>query len=57
VYCKVERSEETAARGSHCPNVGQLGHQFKGTVKSYFKGLDLADRMPEELWTEVSNTV
>ena len=56
VYFKVERSEETASRGSHCPNVGQLGHQFKGTVKSYFKGLDPADRVPEELWTEVSNT-
>ena len=56
VYFKVERSEETASRGSHCPNVGQRGHQFKGTVKSYFKGLDTADRVPEELWTEVSNT-
>ena len=22
-----------------------------------FKGLDLVDRMPEELWTEISNTV
>ena len=22
-----------------------------------FKGLDLMDRVPEELWTEVSNTV
>ena len=22
-----------------------------------FKGLDLVDRMPEELWTEVCNTV
>ena len=54
VYFNVERSEETASGGSHCPNVGQRGHQIKGTVKYYFKGLDLADRVPE-LWTEVAN--
>ena len=26
-------------------------------VKNSFKGLDLIDRVPEELWTEVCNTV
>ena len=26
-------------------------------VTNRFKGLDLADRVPEELWTEVRNTV
>ena len=26
-------------------------------VKNRFKGLDLIDRVPEELWTEVCNTV
>ena len=26
-------------------------------VANRFKGLDLADRVPEELWTEVRNTV
>jgi len=26
-------------------------------VKNRFKGLDLIDRGPEELWTEVGNTV
>ena len=26
-------------------------------VRSRFKGLDLIDRMPEELWTEVHDTV
>ena len=26
-------------------------------VKNRFKGLDLIDRVPEELWTEVHNTV
>ena len=26
-------------------------------VTSRFKGLDLIDRVPEELWTEVCNTV
>ena len=26
-------------------------------VTNIFKGLDLIDRVPEELWTEVCNTV
>ena len=26
-------------------------------VTNRFKGLDLVDRMPEEIWTEVHNTV
>ena len=26
-------------------------------VRNRFKGLDLTDRMPDELWTEVCNTV
>ena len=26
-------------------------------VRNRFKGLDLIDRVPEELWTEVHNTV
>ena len=26
-------------------------------VRNTFKGLDLVDRVPEELWTEVHNTV
>ena len=26
-------------------------------VRNRFKGLDLIDRVPEELWTEVPNTV
>ena len=26
-------------------------------VKNRFKGLDLIDRVPEELWTEVGDTV
>ena len=31
------------------------GHTVK--VTNRFKGLDMVDRVPEELWTEVCNTV
>ena len=30
---------------------------YSGSDKYRFKGLDLIDRVPEELWTEVSDTV
>ena len=35
-------------------DLNQIPYDF--TVNR-FKGLDLVDRMPEELWTEVCNTV
>ena len=44
--------------------VGKITRQFKSLiiyytveVKNRFKGLDLIDRMPEELWTEVHDIV
>ena len=30
---------------------------YTGEVRNRFKGLDLIDRVPEELWMEVHNTV
>ena len=30
---------------------------YSGEVTNRFKGLDLIDRVPEELWTEVRNIV
>ena len=44
--------------------VGKITRQFKSLiiyytveVKNIFKGLDLIDGMPEELWTEVHDIV
>ena len=35
----------------------QIPHVYTVEVTSRFKGLDLIDRVPEELWTEVCDTV
>ena len=33
------------------------GHDYTVEVMNKFGGLDLVDRIPQELWTEVHNTV
>ena len=35
----------------------QTHYDYAVEVMNRFKGLDLADRVPEELWTEVCNIV
>ena len=35
----------------------QIPYDYRVEVKNRFKGLDLVDRVPEELWTEVCNIV
>ena len=35
----------------------QIPYDYRVEVKNRFKGLDLIDRVPEELWTEVHNVV
>ena len=34
-----------------------IPYDYTVEVTNKFKGLDLVDRVPEELWTEVCNTV
>ena len=38
-------------------NLNQIPYDYTVEVTNRFKGLDLIDRVPEELWTEVCNTV
>ena len=38
-------------------DLNQISHDCKEKVTNRFKGLDLIDRMPEELWTDVCNIV
>ena len=38
-------------------DLNQIPYNYTLEVTDRFKGLDLVDRMPEELWTEVCNTV
>ena len=35
----------------------QISQDYTVEVRNRFKGLDLGDRGPEKLWTEVHNTV
>ena len=36
-------------------NLNQIPYDYTVEVTNRFKGLDLIDRVPEELWTEVSD--
>ena len=38
-------------------DLNQILYNYTEEVTNRFKGLDLIDRMPEELWTEVHKTV
>ena len=38
-------------------DLNQIPHDYTVEVRNRFKGLDLIDRVPEELWTEVRNIV
>ena len=38
-------------------DLNQIPFDYTVEVKNRFKGLDLTDRVPEELWTEVHDTI
>ena len=38
-------------------DLNQIPYDYRVEVINRFKGLDLVDRVPEELWKEVCNTV
>jgi len=38
-------------------DLNQIPYDYTVELMNKFKGLDLVDRVPEELWMEVSNTV
>ena len=38
-------------------DLNQIPYDYTEKLRNTFKGLDLIDRMPEELWTEVRNIV
>ena len=38
-------------------DLNQIPYDYTVEVRSRFKGLDLIDRMPDELWTEVRDVV
>ena len=38
-------------------DLNQISYDYTVEVSNRFKGLDLIDRVPDELWNEVHNTV
>ena len=38
-------------------NLNQISYDYTVEVRNRFKGLDLIDRVPDELWTEVRDIV
>ena len=38
-------------------DLNQIPYDYTVEVRNRFKGLDLIDRVPDELWMEVHNTV
>ena len=38
-------------------DLNQIPHDYTVEVRNRFKGLDLIDRVPDELWMEVHDTV
>ena len=38
-------------------DLNQTPYDYRVEVRNRFKGLDLIDRVPDELWTEVCDTV
>ena len=50
-----EESRETTRPFSH--DLNQIPYNYTVEVRNRFKGLDLIDRVPDELWTEVCDIV
>ena len=38
-------------------DLNQISYDYTVEATNWFKGLDLVDRVPEEIWTEVHNIV
>ena len=38
-------------------DLNQMPYDYTVEVRNIFKGLDLIDRVPEELWMEICNTI
>ena len=50
---KLKKVEKTTRPFKY--DLNQIPYDYIGEVRNRFKGLDLVDRVPEELWTEVCN--
>ena len=58
-YCQIQTSIEESGETTR-PfryNLNQIPYDYTVEVRNRFKGLDLIDRVPDELWTEVHDIV
>ena len=58
--CQIQTEIEESREKHKTPfryDVNQISYDYTVEVTNRFKGLDLIDRMPEELWTEVHDIV
>ena len=51
----LKKVEKTTRPFRH--DLNQIPYDYSVEVRNRFKGLDLIDRVPDELWTEVHDTV
>ena len=52
---KLKKAGKTTRPFRH--DLNQIPYDYTVEVRNRFKGLDLIDRVPDELWTEVRNIV
>ena len=55
IRIKLKKVEKTTRPFKY--DLNQILYNYTVKVTNRFKGLDLIERVPEELWTEVCNTV
>ena len=58
-YCQIQTEIEESGE-NHTPfryDLNQIPYDYTVEVRNRFKGLDLTDRVPEELWIEVHDIV
>ena len=56
-YCQIQLKKVGKTTKSFRYDLNQIPYDYTVEVTNRFKGLDLIDRAPEELWTEVHDTV
>ena len=52
---EIEEAEKNT--GPFRYDLNQIPYDYTVEVRNRFKGLDLIDRVPDELWTEVRDSV
>ena len=55
LFCKLKKVGKTTRPFRY--DLNQIPHDYTVEVRNRFKGLDLIDRVPDELWMEVRDIV